>query len=71
MITNYAKVGLICWCALGMLSNSLASNVRYTDQEHRPGTRSLGRWFWLERRLRHSCQRWLQRQHRPRAGDVL
>src|SRR6202046_2582758 len=24
MITNYAKVGLICWCALGMLSNSVA-----------------------------------------------
>src|ERR1700739_4222432 len=24
MIANYAKVGLICWCALGMLSNSVA-----------------------------------------------
>src|SRR6201997_4953293 len=24
MITNYAKVGLMCWCALGMLSNSVA-----------------------------------------------
>src|SRR5579864_5027527 len=24
MIENYAKVGLICWCALGMLSNSVA-----------------------------------------------
>jgi pimeloyl-ACP methyl ester carboxylesterase len=24
MITNYAKAGLICWCALGMLSNSVA-----------------------------------------------
>src|SRR3984885_1206586 len=24
MITNYAKVGLICWCALGMANNSVA-----------------------------------------------
>jgi hypothetical protein len=24
MIANHLKVGLICWCALGMLSNSVA-----------------------------------------------
>jgi len=31
----------------------------------------LGRWFRLEGCLRHSCQGPLQREHRPRAGDVL
>jgi len=30
-----------------------------------------GQMFQLERGLRHPCQGWLQRQHRPRTGDVL
>src|SRR5580700_2953085 len=43
-----------------------ASHSKYCS-----GPRRLGRWFWLERCLRHSRQGWLQRQHRPRARDVL
>src|ERR1700678_4509191 len=46
-------------------------NIGYADQEHRAGTRSVGRWFWLAGRLRNPCQGWLHRHHRARARNVL
>src|ERR1700730_6609982 len=53
------------------LSREVSSEGRASCSEYCSGSRCLGRWFWLESRLRHSCQRWLQRQHRSRAGDLL
>ena len=46
------------------------------NQQHRVRnivlvSRRLGRWFWLERRLRHPCEGRLHRQPRPRAGNVV
>jgi hypothetical protein len=53
------------------LLHALSAERRASRSEYCSGSRCLGRWFRLERRLRHSCQGWLQRQHRPGAGDVL
>jgi hypothetical protein len=50
---------------------AVSADRRESRAEYCSGSRRLGRWFWLERRLRLSCQGWLQGQHRARAGDVL
>jgi cyclase len=50
---------------------AVSAEQRESRSEYRSRSRRLGRWFRLERRLRHSCQGWLQRQHRPGAGDVV
>jgi len=49
----------------------LSAQTKSIASEYRSGSRRLADGFWLEGRLRHSCQRWLRRQHRPRARDVL
>src|SRR5262249_24035232 len=56
--------------AVGRL-RALCGEPRATRSKYCSGSRCLGGWFWLEGRLRHSCQGWLQCQHRPRAGDIL
>src|SRR5580704_14603990 len=53
------------------LLGAFSADRRASRSEYCFGSRCLGRWFWLEGRSRHSDQGWLQRQHRPRAGDVL
>ncbi len=53
------------------LWRALSAERRASRSEYCSGSRRLGRWFRLERRLRHSCQGWLQRQHRPGAGNFL
>src|SRR4030095_9205226 len=53
------------------LRRALSAEPSASRSKYCSGSRCLGRWFWLEERLRHSCQGWLQRQHRSRAGDVL
>jgi hypothetical protein len=53
------------------LRRTLRTERRPSHPEYCSRSRGLGRWFRLEGRLRHSCQRWLQRQHRPGAGDIL
>ena len=66
MSQSLCIVLLLLTCGALSAQNRRASRSKYCS-----GSRCLGRWFRLERRLRHSCQGWLQRQHRPRAGDVL
>src|ERR1700733_11743258 len=50
---------------------TFSAEQRGTHPEYCSGAWSLGRWLRLERRIQHSCQGRLQRQHRPRTGDVL
>ena len=50
---------------------ALSAEPTASHSECCSGPRRLGRWFWLERRVRHSRQGWLQRQHRPRAGNFV
>src|SRR5580704_6492974 len=53
------------------LLHALSAKWRATHTEYCSGSRRVGRWFWLERCVRHSCEGRLQRQHRSRAGDVF
>src|SRR5882672_7005776 len=47
------------------LWRGLSAEPTASHSEYCSGPRRLGRWFWLERSLRHSRQGRLQRQHRP------
>ena len=49
------------------LALSAKEQRRPSRWEYRSGSRRMGGWFWLEGGLRHFCQGWLQRQHRPEA----
>jgi len=53
------------------LQRAPSANSRTPHSKYCSGSRRLGRWFRLERRLRHFGQRRLQRQHRPGTGDIL
>jgi len=53
------------------LPRGFSAERRASHSEYCSGARRLGRWFGLERRLRHPGQGRLQRQHGPGAGDVL
>src|SRR5580704_1989566 len=51
--------------------HALSAKWWATHTEYCSGTRRVGRWLWLERRVRHSCEGRLQREHRTGAGDIL
>src|ERR1700722_14935001 len=54
----------------GYVQCTVSAEQRGTRPEYCSGAWSLGRWLRLERRIQHSCQGRLQRQHRPGTGDV-
>src|SRR4029077_17378168 len=53
------------------LLHALSAERKRSRAEYCAGSRCLGRWFRLERRLRHSRQGWLQGKYRPGAGDIV
>ncbi len=60
---------LLFTCSLA--TQNLGAETGAQHSEYCSGSWRLGGWFRLEGRLRHSCEGWLQRQHRSRAGDVV
>src|ERR1700719_4938089 len=53
------------------LLHALSGERKKSSAEYCPRSRCLGRWFRLERRLRHPRQGWLQGKYRPGAGDIV
>src|SRR5438034_10604393 len=53
------------------LRHALSADRKRSRAEYCPRSRCLGRWFRVERRLRHSRQGWLQGKYRPGAGDIV
>src|SRR6476620_12131267 len=64
------SVSLHCIIAVDLL-HALSAKRKRSRAKYCPRSRCLGRWFWLERRLRHSGQGWLQGKYRAGAGDIV
>jgi len=55
---------LLTCCALAAQSEHIVFGILFWFM-------APGQMVLAKRRLRHSCQGWLQREHRPRTGDIL
>src|SRR6478609_11700939 len=69
---NTANFSVSLHCIIAAeLRHALSAERKKSGAEYCPRSRCLGRWFRLERRLRHSRKGWLQGKYCPGAGDVV